>query len=236
MGLGITGLANALEAMGLPYGSVEFVIKQEEILRTLAVECYRASALLSKEKGPFPAFDTKDYLRSAFLQRSEFDEVRELISQFGIRNSHLTSIAPTGTISVCADNVSSGIEPVFAYAMDRAYIGPNGPETVSIPDYGVARLGVRGKRTKDVTRDEHLSVLKCAARWTDSAVSKTCNLTGAMPWDDFKDIYMQAWEGGVKGVTVFNIDGKRNAVLTSTDDDGDSACQIDLESGKRECE
>jgi ribonucleoside-diphosphate reductase alpha chain len=235
MGLGVTGLANALEALGLPYGSADFVIEQEKILKTIMMASYWASVWLSEEKGPFPAYDSQSYLRSGFLQRSDLDELRHGIRRHGIRNSHLISIAPTGTISLCADNVSSGIEPVFAYEQDRVYWGPDGPVTVHLQDYGLDRLGVRGKRAAEVTKDEHLSVLKCAARWTDSAVSKTINLTGAMPWDTFQSVFFEAWEAGVKGCTVFNVDGKRNAILTSTDEEG-SSCRIDSETGRRECE
>lgn len=235
MGLGVTGLANALEALGLPYGSAEFVKVQEAILKTIALNAYAASVALSEEKGPFPMFDSQSYLRSSFLQRADFDELREAIRRYGIRNSHLLSIAPTGTISLAADNVSSGIEPVFSYEADRIYIGPDGPQTVRVKDYGVQKLGVYGKRAADVTKDEHLRVLTCAARWVDSAVSKTINLTGAMPWDEFKSIYFEAWQAGVKGCTVFNVDGKRNAVLVSKDNEG-SACRIDMETGRRECE
>lgn len=235
MGLGVTGLANALEALGEPYGSFGFLVNQDHILKTLALGAYCASIELAKEKGSFPALDRTKYVTSEFLARPAFDEIRERIAEHGIRNSHLTSIAPTGTISMCADNVSSGIEPVFAYAVDRAYIGPDGAQTMRVPDYGKAVLGVEGKRVKDVNAIEHLSVLTCASRWCDSAVSKTCNVTGDMPWEDFQSIYFRAWSGGAKGCTVFNIDGKRAGMMTSADPD-DASCRIDGETGRHECE
>jgi len=234
MGLGVTGVANAIEALGFPYGSKEFCTRLESILLTIAIHAYKASIELAKEKGPFPAFE-RQYVSSPFLDRPEFDEIRQEIRESGIRNSHLLSIAPTGTISLCADNISSGIEPVFAYRSDRVYIGPDGPETVEVRDYGVEHLHVRGKRARDVTVQEHLDVLITAARWVDSAVSKTTNLTAATPWEEFKDLYLQCWRAGVKGCTVYNVDGKRNAVLTSKDEEG-AACYIDPESGRRECE
>jgi ribonucleoside-diphosphate reductase alpha chain len=235
MSLGVTGLANALEAMGLPYGSPGFVATMEMILMTIAVEAYTASVQLAVEKGPFPMLLKERFTSSGFLQQPAFDAIRSLIETHGIRNSHLLSIAPTGTISLAADNISSGIEPVFAYEADRIYIGPEGPQTVRVRDYGVEVLGVHGKRAADVTRDEHLCVLRTAAQWVDSAVSKTINLTGSMPWAEFKSIYEDAWYGGVKGCTVYNVDGKRNAVLTSRDDEG-ATCRIDTETGRRECE
>jgi len=234
MGLGVTGVANAIEAMGFPYGSPEFCTRLEAILRTIADRCYHASVDIAKEKGPFPAY-RPEYLDSAFLARPEFDKLRNRIEVHGIRNSHLLSIAPTGTISVCADNISSGIEPVFSYAADRVYIGPNGPEQVEVRDYGVEHLGVHGKRAKDVTLDEHLAVLKVASAWVDSAVSKTTNLTGDVPWEKFKDLYLKAWRAGVKGCTVYNVDGKRNAVLTSKDEDG-ASCRIDPTTGRQDCD
>jgi ribonucleoside-diphosphate reductase alpha chain len=234
MGLGVTGVANAIEALGFPYGSKEFCTRLESILLTITIHAYKASIELAKEKGPFPAFE-RQYVSSPFLDRPEFDEIRQEIRESGIRNSHLLSIAPTGTISLCADNISSGIEPVFAYRSDRVYIGPDGPETIEVRDYGVEHLHVRGKRARDVTVREHLDVLITAARWVDSAVSKTTNLTAATPWEEFKDLYLQCWRAGVKGCTVYNVDGKRNAVLTSKDEEG-AACYIDPESGRRECE
>ena len=235
MGLGVTGVANAIEALGFPYGSPEFCTRLDAILCTIAKHAYIASAELAAEKGAFP-FYSEDYIRCApLLVRPEMREALDAVAEHGIRNSHLLSIAPTGTISLCADNVSSGIEPVFAYRSDRVYIGPDGPETVEVRDYGVAHLGVRGKRAQDVTLDEHLAVLKVASRWVDSAVSKTTNLTSAVPWEKFKDLYLQCWEAGVKGCTVYNVDGKRNAVLTSKDEDS-SACYIDPKTGRRECE
>lgn len=234
MGLGVTGVANAIEALGFPYGSKGFCVRLEAILATIAIHAYKASCHLAAEKGHCPAWNMS-YVEAPFLARPEFDEVCELIGKHGIRNSHLLSIAPTGTISLCADNVSSGIEPVFSYEADRVYIGPDGPRTVTVRDYGVEHLGVQGKRSKDVTLDEHLAVLASASRWVDSAVSKTTNLTGDVPWEEFKDLYLRAWRTGVKGCTVYNVDGKRNAVLTSTDDDA-SACRLDTETGRRECE
>lgn len=235
MGLGVTGLANTLEALGAPYGSRDFIELQDGILQVLAEGAYKASVELAKEKGAFPAY-SPEYLQSRFLNaHASLYEVRSQIAEHGIRNSHLLSIAPTGTISLAADNISSGIEPVFAYEADRIYIGPDGPQTVRVKDYGVEVLGIYGKRAAEVTKDEHLAVLKCAARWTDSAVSKTINLSGNMPWEEFKSIYAECWEAGVKGCTVYNMDGKRNAVLTSRDDEG-AVCRIDTTTGRRECE
>ena len=241
MGLGITGLANAAEALGYPYGSPDFLAFQELVLKTLATEAYRSSALLAHEKGSFHAFDAVEYGRSEFVQKLPAD-VQLMIQELGIRNSHLTSIAPTGTISLCADNVSSGIEPVFDYVTERPVNTPAGVELVEVEDYGVANFGVKGRRAGEVTAQEHVAVLASAQKWVDSSVSKTCNMDGRMSWEDFKALYMTAWESGAKGCTTFNIDGKRMALLTGKttpkEDDGpmiETSCQIDPETGRKEC-
>ncbi len=232
MGLGITGLANAAEAMGKPYGSAEFVEWESQVLKVIANECYRASARLAQEKGAFPLFDRDKYMQSAFIRTLDVD-TQAYISQLGIRNSHLTSIAPTGTISFCADNVSSGIEPVFDYVFDRTVIEFEGPRKETIEDYGVRNFGVYGKRASEVTIDEHLAVLSTAQRYVDSAVSKTCNIPSSMSFDDFQHVYTRAWELGCKGCATFRVGGKRRGMLESS---GDAAqCQIDLITGKRDC-
>jgi ribonucleoside-diphosphate reductase alpha chain len=241
MGLGVTGLANAVEALGFPYGSREALQWTEEILELIAVESYRASALLAAEKGAFPLFDAERYLKGEFIKKLP-DDVRALIAKHGIRNSHLTSIAPTGTISLCADNVSSGLEPVFDYVTERPVNTPGGVEMVEVEDYGVREFGVRGRRANEVKPQEHIAALTTAQRWVDSAVSKTCNLDGTVPWEDFKRLYSSAWEGGAKGCTTFNIDGKRMALLTGKTrgdtpkvDEPVTSCFIDFETGRKEC-
>jgi ribonucleoside-diphosphate reductase alpha chain len=228
MGLGVTGLANALEALGHPYGSDTFLEMEESILRTLRDEAYRASVELAKEKGPFPLFDNR-YLDSEFVSQLPSD-VRDGIAEHGIRNSHLTSIAPTGTISLCADNVSSGIEPVFAYESLRTIIGPDGSEEHVVQDYGMRVFGVPGKRSQEVTAQEHLAVLAVAYRYVDSAVSKTCNVPADMPWDDFKQLYVDAYDMGCKGCTTFQVGGMRGAMMV------EKSCRIDTETGRRECD
>jgi ribonucleoside-diphosphate reductase alpha chain len=217
MGLGVTGLANAGEALGCPYGSKEFLAFTRTVLTALRDGCYRASAYLAKEKGAFPLYDDR-YLDGEFFKTLPTD-VQDLIVKHGIRNSHLTSIAPTGTISLCADNVSSSIEPVFSYQMERTVIEFDGPRKEVIQDYGVKHFGVRGKRSSEVTIQEHLSVLALATELVDSAVSKTCNTNGQLPWDEFKSAYDDAWAMGCKGITTFNADGKRGGVIVTKDDD-----------------
>ena len=237
MGLGVTGLANTLETLGFPYGSEQFLEAQGKILETIRDESYRASVELAKEKGPFPLFKAEAYLDGNFVKDLPAD-IREGISQHGIRNSHLTSIAPTGTISLTADNISSGIEPVFSYSYDRIVNRAGGQTTETIEDYAYRTHEVKGKRTADVSVSEHLAVLATAQKYVDSAVSKTCNVGSDVSWDDFKDIYMAAWRLGCKGITTFRDAGKRGGILIKTeDDDKPQACFYNPETGKREgCE
>tara|TARA_R110000796_G_C14502008_1_gene428975 strand:- start:523 stop:1308 length:786 start_codon:yes stop_codon:yes gene_type:complete len=237
MGLGVTGVANAIEALGFSYGSEPFCTAMEEILTVLRDEVYRASIELAKEKGAFPLFDADKYCASLFIQTLPQD-IQDGIRKHGIRNSHLLSIAPTGTISLCADNTSSGIEPVFSYSVERKIIGPDQIARIfKFEDYAVKYMNSYGKLAADVTAEEHLAVLSCAQRFVDSAVSKTCNVTGEMPWEEFKAIYIRAWEMGCKGVTTYNSDGKRGAVLVATkDEDEGKSCRIDEATGRMDCD
>lgn len=240
MGLGITGLANTAEALGFPYGSDEFIEFEEKVLNTITITAYKASADLAAEKGPFPLYDEERYMQSKFIKTLP-DDVQAAIRRNGIRNSHLTSIAPTGTISLCADNVSSGLEPVFEYETKRPIHTPDGVSIEVIKDYGAGFLLTRGKLAKDVTADEHLKVLTSAQKYIDSAVSKTINMDSAtMSWSDFKKLYQTAWENGAKGCSTFNISGKRGALLTSKDDEKEkeevAACYYDPTTGIRSCE
>ena len=235
MGLGVTGAANAGEAIGYVYGSPAFVNFEGKVLRTLNEGCYRASTELAKEKGPFPLFDKEKFLRSSFVRTSLSQRTKEAIKKNGMRNSHLTSIAPTGTISLCANNISSGIEPVFSLSMKRTIIGPSGPVIESIDDYGARVFGIRGKVSSKCTADDHLSVLIEAYKWVDSAVSKTCNVSPTMPWEDFKQLYMRAWKNGCKGCSTFNPGGERVGILQE-DEEGIEACFIDPTTGLNTCE
>jgi ribonucleoside-diphosphate reductase alpha chain len=240
MGIGVMGLANAIEACGEAYGSQDFLAMEDKILQTLKIACYTASVDLAKEKGAFPLFDAERYLQGEHIKELP-DEVRDKIKVHGIRNSHLTSIAPTGTISLCADNVSSGIEPVFAYKLSRQINTPTGPVIATIEDYGASTLRVQGKLSLQVTALEHIHVLAAAQRHVDSAVSKTVNMTSAMPWQDFKELYSKAWELGCKGCATFNADGKRMALLVAKDEasgpgEADVSCLVpDPSTGQVEC-
>tara|TARA_R110000764_G_scaffold36736_2_gene81990 strand:+ start:22520 stop:24232 length:1713 start_codon:yes stop_codon:yes gene_type:complete len=233
MGLGITGLANAGEALGHPYGSEGFLRFQENVLKSLLEVSYLSSSYLAEELGSFPAFDAAKFLDGPFAQRLP-DTIRDCIATHGMRNSHLVSIAPTGTISLCADNVSSGIEPVFSKRLTRTVQTEDGPLEVELVDYGLATWGVEPTECADVTAEEHLAVLLAAQRYTDSSVSKTCNVNPDMPWTEFKAIYMNAWLGGAKGCTTFNPGGKRMGILKAEPEEG--SCEIDPTTGRSDCQ
>lgn len=251
MGLGITGLANAGEALGYPYGSPEFLAFEDKVLETLSIGTYAASSRIARRKGSFPLYDTDKYAQSEYVKTLP-PELRKEIAQHGIRNSHLTSIAPTGTISLCADNVSSSVEPVFAYSFDRTVIEFGGSRIETVHDYGVKTLGVRGKTTAEVSVAEHVKVLTTAQRRVDSAVSKTCNVGSDVDWTTFKEVYRSAWEGGAKGCTTFRLGGKRSGIFVvkeekaeegptePRDDSGvvesGPTCRIDPATGRRECD
>ena len=236
MGLGVTGLANCGERLGYEYGSKGFVRWTDRLMKMYANEVYRASALLAQEKGPFPLYDPQ-YLEGAFIKRLDPD-VQELIASCGIRNSHLISIAPTGTISFTADNVSSGIEPPFLMEYERTMQTAEGEVKVVVEDYAMREWGVRGKTADECSVQEHLDVLVACSKWVDSAVSKTMNVGDHVKWDEFQDVYMQAWKRGCKGATTFRAAGKRFGILNpveakETEEGG--ACYINPETGERSC-
>jgi len=250
MGLGVTGAANAIEALGHPYASPAFISHLGAILRLIRDSAYRASALLAKRKGPFELYDRNKYGAGEFIQTLP-DEIQELIYENGIRNSHLLSIAPTGTISYTADNVSSGIEPVFAHKLDRTVIEQTGKREVVLEDYGAKYLGVYGRVAADCTPDDHLAVLICASQYVDSAVSKTCNVPQDISWDSFKDLYIRAWQGGCKGCTTYRPGGGRDGILKERAETAEepliapselspalieASCSFDPVTGRKNCE
>lgn len=251
MGLGVTALANAGEMLGYQYGDEDFMKWSEKVFACLRDHTYKASALLAKEKGAFPLY-REEYLKSNFI-RTLPSSVKKLIREHGIRNSHLTSIAPTGTISLVADNISSGIEPVFSYEYDRTIQTFEGPKIEKVKDYAYAR-GIKGRDANTITVQEHLAVLLLAQHYIDSACSKTCNVGDEVDYESFKQVYVDAWKGGAKGCTTFRLSGKRfgilhapsektveaeekdtSAIENSAEEIKAEACFIDPQTGQKEC-
>ncbi|HDR28651.1 adenosylcobalamin-dependent ribonucleoside-diphosphate reductase [Rhodovulum sp.] len=223
IGLGVTGLADALLMVGLRYGSEEAARQTERWLHRIARAAYLASVQLAREKGAFPLFDADKYLASGALAHMDAD-VRAAIAEHGIRNALLTSIAPTGTISLYAGNVSSGIEPVFAYAYTRKVLQRDGSRTeeevvdhavrlwrekfgdAPLPDYFVD--------AQTLSPAEHVRMQAAAQKWVDSSISKTINCPVDISFEAFEDVYMQAYETGCKGCTTYRPNEVTGSVLT----------------------
>ena len=223
IGLGVTGLADALLMVGLRYGSEEAARQTEEWLHAIARAAYLASVDLAKEKGAFPLFDADKFLASGNMQVMD-DDVREAIRTHGIRNALLTSIAPTGTISLYAGNVSSGIEPVFAYAYKRKVLQKDGSRTEEeVVDYAVqmwrekfgdAPLPDYFVNAQTLAPLDHVRMQAAAQKWVDSSISKTINCPEDISFDAFKEVYMAAYESGCKGCTTYRPNDVTGSVLS----------------------
>ncbi|WP_111731720.1 adenosylcobalamin-dependent ribonucleoside-diphosphate reductase [Roseovarius amoyensis] len=223
IGLGVTGLADALLMKGLRYGSEQAAAQTEVWLHRIARAAYRASVELAREKGAFPLFDAKAYLSSGTMQGMD-DDIREAIARDGIRNALLTSIAPTGTISLYAGNVSSGIEPVFAYKYTRKVLQKDGSRTEEeVTDYAVnlwrerfgdADLPDYFVNAQTLDPQDHIRMQAAAQKWIDSSISKTINVPADISFEAFKDVYLQAWETGCKGCTTYRPNDVTGSVLS----------------------
>ena len=223
IGLGVTGLADALLMLGLRYGSDAAARQTERWLHAIARAAYLSSVQLAKEKGAFPLFDAEGYLASGAMQQMD-DDVRAAISQNGIRNALLTSIAPTGTISLYAGNVSSGIEPVFAYAYKRKVLQKDGSRSEEeVVDYAVQMwrdkfgdvpLPNHFVDAQTLAPLDHVKMQAAAQKWVDSSISKTINCPEDISFDAFKDVYMAAWDQGCKGCTTYRPNDVTGSVLS----------------------
>ncbi|MGH1465957.1 MAG: adenosylcobalamin-dependent ribonucleoside-diphosphate reductase [Cognatishimia sp.] len=223
IGLGVTGLADALLMLGLKYGSEEAAGQTEAWMKAIAHASYRASMEMAKEKGAFPLFDAEKYVNGGMVQFLD-DDLKADIAKHGIRNALLTSIAPTGTISLYAGNVSSGIEPVFAYAYTRKVLQKDGSRTEEeVVDYAVKlwREKFGDKELPDYFVNAqtlaplaHVRMQSAAQKWIDSSISKTINCPEDISFDAFKDVYMEAWDTGCKGCTTYRPNDITGSVLT----------------------
>jgi ribonucleoside-diphosphate reductase alpha chain len=208
---------------GLRYGAAAAVAMTKTWLAAIQREAYLASSALAAEKGPFPLFDRDRYLAGETVAGLD-EEVRARIAQNGIRNALLTSVAPTGTISLFADNVSSGIEPVFSFRHTRNVLMPNGTrreeevadyayrlfrrlkgELAPVPDYFVD--------AQVLTPEDHVVMQAAVQKHIDSSISKTINVPAEIPFDSFKDVYLQAYALGCKGCTTYRPNEVTGAVL-----------------------
>ncbi|MAF50255.1 MAG: adenosylcobalamin-dependent ribonucleoside-diphosphate reductase [Rhodospirillales bacterium] len=227
IGLGITGLADALIMCGARYGSADAVRLTESWMATVRRAAYRASVELAREKGAFPLFDAAAYLGGAGTAGLDAD-IRGEIEADGIRNGLLTSIAPTGTISLLADNVSSGLEPVFSFTYTRHVLMPDGDrrdEEVSDYAYRLFRR-IKGEDavpseyfvdSQDLSTRDHLVMQAAIQKFVDSSISKTINCPESISFEEFKDVYMQAYDLGCKGCTTYRPNEVTGAVLEKPD-------------------
>ena len=235
IGLGVTGLADALLMVGQRYGSDEAVKQTEDWLHQIARAAYLASVQLAKEKGAFPLFEAEPFLASGAMEKMDSD-VRDAIRKDGIRNALLTSIAPTGTISLYAGNVSSGIEPVFAYAYTRKVLQKDGSRSEEeVVDYAVqmwrdkfgdTELPDYFVNAQTLAPADHVKMQAAAQNWIDSSISKTINCPEDISFQEFKDVYLQAYELGCKGCTTYRPNAVTGSVL-SVSESSDEAPESD---------
>ncbi len=239
IGLGVTGLADALIFCRAHYGSAESVALIERWLSLISNTAYVTSAVLAAEKGAFPSFDREEFLTRPFVAKLP-EETRALIALHGMRNGLVTSIAPTGTISLFAGNVSSGVEPVFAYAYSRKVLQPDGArseeavsdyayrvyrekfgEEAALPDYFV--------NAQTLSPTDHLAVQAAAQKHIDSSISKTINVPADISFEAFKDVYLKAYEMGCKGCTTYRPNSVTGSVLDAAPSEPPSITLVDSE-------
>tara|TARA_R110000851_G_scaffold32845_1_gene87820 strand:- start:402 stop:2690 length:2289 start_codon:yes stop_codon:yes gene_type:complete len=234
IGLGVTGLADALAMMGLTYGSDGAVYYTEQVMKVIAHAAYSASVKLAKEKGAFPLFDADKYLAKGTAASTLDQNLQDEIREHGIRNALLTSIAPTGTISLYAGNVSSGIEPIFANSYTRKILNGDGTHRFeTVEDYAVqmyremwendysnegvewcdGRLPDYFVSAQTLTPSDHVRMQAAAQKWVDSSISKTINCPEDITYEDFKNVYMEAWDSGCKGCTTYRPNDVTGSVL-----------------------
>ena len=241
LGLGVTGLANALAMCGLRYGSDAAAAAAKSWMRAIESAAYLASSSIAAEKSSFPLFDAEEYLASGHV-RDLGDDVRDAIRKNGIRNALLTSIAPTGTISLFAGNVSSGVEPAFSLTYNRKVLQPDGSHRVEmVEDYALRVFRAMGGddanlpdafvTTADLSPHDHLVMQAALQAHVDSSISKTVNCPMGISFDDFSNVYLEAWELGLKGCTTYRPNNVTGSVLseTSRDDMAEAQPALPLE-------
>ncbi|MEM6385574.1 MAG: adenosylcobalamin-dependent ribonucleoside-diphosphate reductase [Pseudomonadota bacterium] len=224
IGVGLTGVGNALIMCDARYGSKKAVGLLDSWMRCFKNAAYRASADLAAERGPFPMFHAAQHMAQPVLRNLD-DEVRSKIAAFGLRNGVLTTLAPTGTISMFAGNVSSGIEPVFSTAFNRQITAPDGAKTSErVEDYAAllhrrlfgpnAPLPNNFVTVADLSPRDHVVMQATAQRWIDSGISKTVNCPEDIPFEDFEQVYLDAYRQGCKGCTTYRPNDILGSVLT----------------------
>ncbi len=238
LGIGLTGLADTLIMLGLHYGGQPARALAANIMQRICHAAYAASIDLAREKGPFPYFDRGRYLNGPFIRQLPA-ELRQGIADHGIRNSHLTAIAPTGTISLLANNISSGLEPVYDFCHSRRMIDTEGRfVTHELRDEAFRRyrkLVPQGPlppafvTTHDLAPEAHLAMQAALQPFVDSSISKTINVPTDYAFPAFQDIYVRAYELGLKGCTTFRPNPVTGEILSREAEPLSHCCNIDRE-------
>jgi ribonucleoside-diphosphate reductase alpha chain len=235
--LGVTGLADMLVMMGIGYDSEEGRNCAAKVMQVIRDNAYIASINIAKEKGAFPLLNTHEYLHAPFIDRLP-DSLKTQIAAHGIRNSHLLAIAPTGTISLLANNVSSGIEPIYALEAVREVRGSNLEKcSFAVRDYAFAHWLATGGQKDDlpdyfVTADAlspqaHLDMQSTIQCFVDNAISKTVNLPECATVDDVADTFSNAYKQGIKGCTIYRSGVRHGQVLRRRDES--HCCDVERE-------
>lgn len=225
IGLGYLGLADAMAKLGIRYASAEGVSFTKQVTTAMRDAAYRKSVEMAEEHGAFPLFDADMYLQEGTFASRLPKDIQDSIRKHGIRNSHLLSIAPTGTIAMAfGDNASNGIEPMFSKRQNRAKIMADGSRQEFFLDNGAYReflLNGGDEANADVfvsalemSVDDHLNILEAAAPLIDSAISKTVNVPVDCPFEDFANVYIRAWKANLKGITTYRPNVMVGSVLT----------------------
>lgn len=238
IGLGITGLADVLIMLGLRYDSDAGRLYARQLMEQVRDAAYRTSVALAREKGAFPYFEREAYLAGPFIQRLPAD-IRDGIAAHGIRNSHLTAIAPTGTISLLAGNISSGLEPVFDWSYSRRLLERDGSYGhYEVSDYawrlwreqhGEMPLPEQFLTAAQMAPQEHLAMQAALQPCVDSAISKTINIPAGFPFEQFQSIYREAHRLGLKGCTTFRPNPVTGSVLQGGEQTASHCCTIERE-------
>ncbi|HKA44913.1 MAG TPA: adenosylcobalamin-dependent ribonucleoside-diphosphate reductase [Burkholderiales bacterium] len=228
VGLGFTGLGDALIMLGLRYDTEEARRMASRVAEAMRDAAYAASSELARERGPFPLFDAERYLAAPRFASRLPERLKDDIRRHGIRNSHVLSVAPTGTISLAfADNASNGIEPPYAWTYQRKKRLPDSSmKTYDVEDHAwrlyrhrggdVEKLPPHFVTALDISALDHMRMVAAVAPYVDSAISKTVNVPEDYPYPDFKDLYLEAWHAGLKGITTYRPNSVLGSVLSMT--------------------
>lgn len=231
IGLGITGLADAFVMLGVRYGSPESIALAKKIMKKIAEVTWLTSIELAQEKGVFP-FYQPEYLEGAFVKSLDAD-IQNLLSQHGVRNSHHNTIAPTGTISLFANNVSNGIEPIYRAEYDRHVRSGDKTTTYRVQDYAYqlwqqrddSKLPEAWVDAHTLTPEEHLQIQGAVQPYIDNAISKTINIPKDFPFEKLSDVYTKAYSLGLKGCTVFRPNPVTGSVIEVPEE---HCCQVEI--------